>query len=149
MVAALDVQAFDELPDGIADLVELSKAEGHDLVERLVDDWRDGSNRFDRIGEVACRVRLGAELVAVGGLNRDPYIDDPKVGRIRHVYVVPEARGAGVGRALVEALVDHARSRFTRVRLRTMTAAAAGFYRALGFEETPEEAESTHHIRLL
>lgn len=149
MVAALDVRAFDELPDGIADLVELSKAEGHDLVERLVDDWRDGSNRFDRIGEVACRVRLGPELVAVGGLNRDPYIDDPKVGRIRHVYVVPEARGAGVGRALVEALVNHARGRFTRVRVRTMNTAAAGFYRALGFEETPEEAESTHHIRLL
>lgn len=149
MVAGLAVRPFESLPEDISILLKVSRAEGHNLVERLVDDWRDGSNRFDRPGEIALEARVGTRLVGVGGLNRDPYIDDPAVGRIRHVYVSSDARGDGVGSALVTALVGHARGRFTRVRLRTVTSAGFAFYSALGFEGTPEEEEnSTHQIRL-
>lgn len=117
-------------------------------MERLVDEWDDGSNRFDRPGETALEARLGSRLVGVGGLNQDPYMDDPQVGRIRHLYVSPDVRGIGVGRALVEALVDHARGRFTRVRLRTTRPGVSAFYLGLGFEETPDEDDSTHHMWL-
>lgn len=148
MVAGLVLKPFSSLPDDIPVLLEAGRAEGHDLVQRLVDEWNDGSNRFDCPGEVVCEVRIGTRLVAVGGLNRDPYVTDPSVGRIRHVYVSAVARSQGVGRLLVTALVDHARGRFARVRLRTVTREGSGFYRALGFEETPEEPDSTHQIRL-
>lgn len=54
--------------------------------------------------------------------------------------VDPAARGRGVGRALAEAAVAHARSRGApRVELLSNTALgpAIGLYRALGFQEVP------------
>jgi GNAT superfamily N-acetyltransferase len=148
MVAGLEIRAFRSLPEDISTLLAVSRGEGHNLVERLVDEWDDGSNRFDRAGEIALEARFGPRLVGVGGLNRDPYIDDSQVGRIRHLYVTPDVRGMGVGRALVIALVDHARESFERVRLRAGADDARGFYLRLGFEETPDEEDSTHQIRL-
>lgn len=146
MVAGLVVQPFESLPEDIQVLLRVSREEGHKLVERLADDWQDGSNRFDRPGEVALEVRLDSRLVGVGGLNRDPYLDDPAVGRIRHVYVSPDARRLGVGRVLVLSLVEHARGHFSRVRLRTGAAEASGFYMRLGFEVSPDEPDATHQL---
>lgn len=148
MVAGLVAQPFESLPEDIEVLLRDSREEGHDLVRRLVDDWEDRSNRFDRPGEVALEVRLDNRLVGVGGLNQDPYLDDPGVGRIRHVYVSPDARRLGVGRVLVTSLVEHARGRFSRVRLRAGPAEASGFYLRLGFEETPDEPDATHQMPL-
>ncbi|MFP4072899.1 MAG: GNAT family N-acetyltransferase [Actinomycetota bacterium] len=146
MVAGLVVQSFQSLPGDMGTLLHVSREEGHNLVERLVDDWEDGSNRFDRWGEVALEARLDSRLVGVGGLNRDPYLDDPSVGRIRHVYVSPDARSLGVGRVLVLSLVEHARGHFSRVRLRTGSAKTSGFYLRLGFVEAPDEPDATHQI---
>lgn len=145
MVADLVIVPFDSLPNDIEALVDAERAEGHRLVVRLVHEWMDGTNRFDKKGEVALEARIDGRLVAVGGLNHDPYLDDPGVGRIRHVYVVPGARGKGVGRHLVERLVDHARVGFRRVRLRTVTPEGTAFYLALGFREV-DEPDGTHEI---
>lgn len=148
MVAdSVQINAVATLPDGILELLETSRSEGHDLVERLVAEWVDGTNRFDRTGEILLEARRFGRLVGVGGLNRDPYVDDPGVGRIRHLYVMPAARGVGAGRAVVIALVDHARENFERVRLRVGPDDARGFYLRLGFEETFED-DATHQIRL-
>lgn len=140
----LSVDPMTSLPHDIEALLRASLAEGHDLVKRLVDDWNEGSNRFDRPGEIALQARLGARLVGVGGLNRDPYLDDPAVGRIRHLYVLPDARHRGVGRSLVFTLIDQARATFRRVRLRTGQPEASQLYVALGFEETGDEPDATH-----
>jgi GNAT superfamily N-acetyltransferase len=148
MVAGLVVQPIDSLPEDVAGLLGPSRAEGHNLVERLVDEWNDRSNRFDGPGESIFEARVDSRLAAVGGLNRDPYLDDPEVARIRHVYVSPDVRGVGVGRALVLAMVDHARLGFTRVRLRTERPEGSAFYLAIGFEETTSEADATHGWRL-
>lgn len=149
MVAGqLSVDSITSLPNDIARLLGESLGEGHNLVKRLVDEWDDGSNRFDRPGEIALQARLGGKLVGIGGLNRDPYLDDPAVGRIRHLYVSPGARRQGVGRSLVVALVDVARTTFRRVRLRTSQPEASLLYLALGFEETGDEPDATHVLRL-
>lgn len=146
MVAGLIVQPIASLPEDIQALLRVSREEGHNLVDRLVDDWEDGSNRFDRPGEVALEARHGSRLVGVGGLNRDPYLDAPGVGRIRHVYVSPDARSLGVGRVLVMSLVEYARGRFSTVRLRTGRTEASGFYLRLGFDEAPDQPDATHQI---
>lgn len=136
------------LPDGCDGLLESSVVEGYDLVDRLVRDWNDGTNRFEGEGEALFAALSEGWLGGIGGLNRDPYIEDPGVGRIRHLYVSPGARGRGLGRALVVALVDHARGRFVRVRLRASPPGASDFYLRLGFEETRDEQDSTHQIWL-
>lgn len=149
MVAGqISLDPMTSLPDDITALLEASLAEGHNLVKRLVEEWDDGSNRFDLPGEILLGARLGHELVGVGGLNRDPYLDDPAVGRIRHLYVLSAARRQGVGRSLVLALIDQARPTFRRVRLRTIQPEAFRFYLALGFEETGDEPDATHVFRL-
>ena len=43
-----------------------------------------------RIG--AAMVLSEGRLVGVCGLNVDPYLDDPSVGRVRHLYVLVAAR---------------------------------------------------------
>ena len=136
-----------ELPSDIDRLAGAAREEGHDLVSRLVEEWHDGSNRFDRPGEMLAEVRCDGVLCAVGGLNVDPYLDDPTVGRIRHVFVHPSQRRLGVGRALVGFLVDHARSSFRRVRLRSAREPGPPFYAALGFMPT-DEADATHALDL-
>lgn len=60
-------------------------------------------------------------------------------GAIGRMAVLKERRGEGVGRKLLEAMLERARRRgMTRVKLHAQ-AHAAGFYRRFGFSERGEE----------
>lgn len=126
-------------------LLEASLAERHDLVRRTLEDWEQGVNRFDGPGEVFFLATFDGATVGMCGLNVDPFVDDPKVGRIRHLYVLPEFRREHIGRRLVEACLAEADGVFERIRLRTFDASAISFYEALGFATTDEET-ATHTI---
>ena len=96
-------------------------------------------------------VVLGAlnrtELVGVGGLTPDPYVDDPAVGRVRHVYVAAAHRRQGIGRRLIRALEDRAHGVYEHLRLRTDSPAAAAFYETLAY--VPIAADNATHARSL
>ena len=68
----------------------------------------------------------------------------PPIGRLRRLYVLPDARRQGVGRALVRRLEFDAMPHFTRLVLRTDSDAAARFYEALGYERLPAGGSATH-----
>lgn len=131
---------------GLDALEDASVREGLRFLPRLREEYERGENQFDQEGEVLLGVFRGAQLVAVGGLNRDPYSGRPAAGRVRHLYVLPSVRREGVGRALVQALIAHARPRFDELVLRTDTAAAARFYEALGFVPDSSIAGATHRL---
>lgn len=135
-VTELDVTIFHSL------LTE-SVAEGYKFVARLCDEWISGDNRFAGPGEALFVAQNLTGLVGVCGLNRDPYVDDPSIGRVRHLYVLPAFRRQGVGRALVRGVMDAASLHFRSLRLRT-TPAADSFYRALGFQRVTSADESTY-----
>jgi GNAT superfamily N-acetyltransferase len=95
-------------------------------------------------GERASRVfvaEAGSELCGVAAAHTMHLLerDDP-VCRLTALVVAPEARGAGVGRALVARVDREARSRAC-VRIEVTTAehraGAQEFYERLGFEERP------------
>lgn len=119
--------------------------EGGAFILRLRDEWLSGATRFDRRGEILFGAFSGAELVGVGGITHDPYAPAPGLGRVRHVYVLKRHRGRGVGRRLMEHILNFARDRFTTLRLTTRQ--AGRFYEGFGFIRC-EAPHQTHRLAL-
>jgi len=126
-------------------ILHVSRAEDHNMINRLVTDFRAGTNRFDAPGEALLAVLMGREVVAVAGLNREPDESVPWAGRVRRLYVMPDFRGRGLGRRLVDAIVAEARARFGILSVNVGTSEARGFYEHLGF--TPVEHSSITHTK--
>jgi len=142
---AITIVLLSELPvDGLSELIEESERSGFRLVRRLVDEWRAGSNRFDRAGEILLAATLDARLLGVCGLNVDPYAADDRIGRVRHLYVLASWRRHGVGGQLVEEIIRRATGHFDVLRLRTQNPQAAGFYERLGFRRAFDDQFATH-----
>jgi GNAT superfamily N-acetyltransferase len=92
----------------LAVLIAESEAEGFRFLARLrrddsVDTAYLESGHFVVLGNFD-----GERLIATGGLTPDPYLADPAIGRVRHVYVTSAYRRRGVGRQLMAALDQHA-----------------------------------------
>ena len=83
------------------------------------------------------------------GLNVDPHADDPKIGRVRHLYVLVRQRRSGIGEQLVADTIEAARGRFERLHLRTTNLTAARLYERLGFHRTGEGRDRTHVLDLI
>jgi GNAT superfamily N-acetyltransferase len=128
-------------------LVE-SRTQGFKFLDTLVDEYASGVNRFALPGEGLFGLYNATELLAIGGLNLDPFLHDPLVGRVRHLYVVADWRRQGLGRALMEEIIHTARSHFRLLTLRTFSEPAARFYLALGFATTPPIPNATHHLQV-
>ena len=143
-----EISTLKELPSDLDELVQASANEGFGLLERLRDEWRCGANTFVLPGEALFEARHKGALVGVCGLNRDPYADDPSVGRVRRLYVAPEARRMGVGRRLVSAVLREACGHFATVRARTTAHEGALFYQALGFHQTSGVPTASHEIQV-
>lgn len=146
---AATIQRLETLPlDILQPLLVESRTQGFRFLDTLVDEYGNGGNRFDRPGELLLGVYEDNNLVAIGGLNRDPYLSDDTVGRVRHVYVLSERRGQGIGRLLVEKIISEARGRYQLLTLRTYDMPAAAFYEALGFVTQPVIENVSHHMIL-
>ena len=123
-----------------------ASAQGYDFVRETTDDWASGANRFNAPGECFCGYRQDGEIVAIGGLNIDPFLNDPAIGRIRRVYVRQAWRNRGIGQAIVLDLIARARPSFRSVRLRAENTEAARLYERLGFVaiDSPDASHILH-----
>jgi len=77
----------------------------------------------------------GERLVAIAGFRALEREKTRHRGDIWGVYVAPEARGTGVGRRLMEHVLDYARTQVLQVHLAVTAsnAAAVALYEHLGF----------------
>ncbi|MBW4658215.1 MAG: GNAT family N-acetyltransferase [Drouetiella hepatica Uher 2000/2452] len=145
----IDIAHISEVKEGaINHLLEESLSQGFRFVERLISEYRSGLNCFDKSGEILLTASVQGKIVGIGGLNRDPYLNDPKIGRLRHLYVESVWQRHGVGRLLVTQLIDEASQHYQLLTLRTDTAAADKFYQKLGFKTHPIWKHTTHHLQL-
>lgn len=110
--------------------------EGFVFIEKLWKEWEDGKNRFTAPGERLFGCTDQAALLAIGGLNQDPFDGRSGIGRIRRVYVRAAWRNKGIGHALVHTLVENARTSFTALHLRTDNPTAARLYERIGFSRS-------------
>ncbi|WP_084158352.1 MULTISPECIES: GNAT family N-acetyltransferase [Exiguobacterium] len=129
----------------LTDLLVASRQEGFRMLDRLVNDFRDGRNRFDQPGECLLGVfDDSGNLLGIGGLNQDPYSPGLPVGRLRRFYILPDYRRQGIGRRLANALLLEAKWTFLTVILRTYTMQGAQFYESLGF--IPYDTSTSSHV---
>ena len=132
-----------ELPESFKTLAAQARGEGFLFLDRMYDEWVAGINRFDKPGECLLLARDGPGVVGVAGLNQDPYIDDPDIGRIRHFYIAADYRGSGVGRQLLQELLNRSGC-FDQLRLFTSNPVAASLYEGAGFRST-DETKASHY----
>lgn len=142
------VRVRELLPDQLGELVSESEQARLRLVRRLADDWDSGGNRFERPGEALFAAVHAHRIVGVCGLNIDPYSPSPRVGRVRHLYVLVASRNQGIGSRLVGEVIAAARGPFDRLQLRTNDPLAAKFYERLGFRRFESDPSATHELDL-
>jgi GNAT superfamily N-acetyltransferase len=140
---------FDLPMDALAPLLAESERQGWRFVRRLANEWADGTNRFDRPGELLLAAWVNSTLAGVCGLTVDPYTGDPAIGRVRHLYILAQFRSRRVGQLLVQEVVRFARGRFRSVRVRTENAVAARLYERLGFVPAIGSPDCTHSLALV
>lgn len=145
------IRPFDGIEDAaFTALADDARAEGHRFLDRMRAEWQSGTNRFDRPGELVAGAWLEGTLAGIVGRNIDPHSHDPRVGRLRHLYVRRDMRGRGIGAALVRAALADAGVHFSAIRVRMGAdhGAAAALYNTLGFARVAGDPFATHALTL-
>jgi GNAT superfamily N-acetyltransferase len=143
------IQPVSHLPiDRLSSLLAASQREGFRNIDRLIQEWQAGTNRFEGTGEALFVAEQNHVWIGVCGLTDDPYGPLAGIGRIRRLYVLPTYRRSGIGRALVGAVINQARANFQQLQVRTESLVGDRFYRALGFMACPDEQHFTHTLNL-
>jgi len=119
-----------ELPARFDVLRAEASAHGYRRIERLADEWMAGTMRFDRQAEALIAAHLGRDLAGLGGLTIDPFQRDAL--RMRRFYVRASFRRRGIGRAIAEKLLAHARAFGRPVTVNAATGSEL-FWLSLGF----------------
>src|SRR6476646_6976394 len=132
------------LPDTVAALAQRGLEEGEQFLSRLQSEWADPQGPYAAPWALFIVAAIDGEAAGTAGLIRDPFLDDPRTGRLRHVYVAPPFRRRGVAEAMVRSCLAAAQSAFPRVRLRTHNPHAAVLYERYGFMARPDEPDATH-----
>ena len=130
--------------DGFESLKQESQMEGFNFLKRLKDEWQADINRFSLKGEALYIVCYESELIAIGGINQDPYLQQEKHGRLRRFYVKKSWRRKKVGKALLYFIVENHAHFFETIGLYTQHEKAAAFYLNVGFETVHDEYKITH-----
>lgn len=102
--------------------------------------FRDESPSFLKPPGLLLAAYVDGEPVGVGGIKAAA----PRRGEIKRMYVEPRVRGLGIGRAILERLLDAAPQDFDVVRLETASfmTEALNLYRSVGFVDARPFEES-------
>jgi ribosomal protein S18 acetylase RimI-like enzyme len=97
--------------------------------------------------DVLFGVYVEGELCGCAGFGREPGAKEKHKGFMWGVYLRPSLRGRGVGEALVQRLLDHARGQvgLLRCSVTTENTAACELYRRMGFIEYGIEPRSLRY----
>ncbi|EJQ94312.1 hypothetical protein IGW_02032 [Bacillus cereus ISP3191] len=126
-------------------LVQESKEEGFKFLKKLINEYENELNTFNKSGECLYGIFQGEKLIGIGGLNADPYTENNKIGRLRRFYTAKDYRRIGLGKLLLNKLLSHAEKYFKVVVLHTDTKQGDVFYTANGFVKREVYKGSSHY----
>ncbi|HDR3649224.1 TPA: GNAT family N-acetyltransferase [Bacillus anthracis] len=126
-------------------LVQESKEEGFKFLKKLINEYENELNTFNKSGECLYGIFQGEKLIGIGGLNADPYTENNKIGRLRRFYIAKDYRRIGLGKLLLNKLLSHAEKYFKVVVLHTDTKQGDVFYTANGFVKREVYKGSSHY----
>ncbi|MGZ7149094.1 GNAT family N-acetyltransferase [Bacillus sp. BC08] len=126
-------------------LVQESKEEGFNFLEKLISEYENKINTFNKTGECLYGIFQGEKLIGIGGLNEDPYTENNKIGRLRRFYISKDYRRIRLGNLLLNRLLSHAEKYFKVVVLHTDTKQGGAFYTANGFVKGEFYKGSSHY----
>lgn len=126
-------------------LVKESKDEGFYFLIKLISEYENKINTFNKTGECLYGIFQGEKLIGIGGLNVDPYTENNKIGRLRRFYIAKDYRRIGLGKLLLNKLLSHAEKYFKVVVLHTDTKQGDVFYTANGFVKREVYKGSSHY----
>ncbi|WP_166704796.1 GNAT family N-acetyltransferase [Bacillus albus] len=129
-------------------LVQESKEEGFNFLKRLISEYENKINTFNKTGECLFGVFQGEKLIGIGGLNEDPYTENNKIGRVRKFYIAKEYRRKGLGRLLLARILSDAKTHFNIVVLHTDTEQGDEFYTSSGFVKGIKFVGASHYLNL-
>lgn len=122
---------------------------GFDVQAKLA-EWVAGLHEFSSPNGCLVLVAVDSEVAGVGCIKTI----GERIGEVKHMYIRPEYRGQGLGRALLEFIIDQSLSMGHQlIRLDTgwFMKPAQNLYRSCGFREIPPYPESEaspeiHHL---
>ncbi|RAS93112.1 GNAT family acetyltransferase [Bacillus cereus] len=126
-------------------LVQESKEEGFNFLKKLINEYENKLNTFNKTGECLYGIFQGEKLIGIGGLNEDPYTENNKIGRLRRFYISKDYRRIGLGKVLLNQLLSYAEKNFKVVVLHTDTKQGDAFYTANGFVKGELYKGSSHY----
>jgi len=132
---------------GFLELKVESMAAGFNMLRRLEENWLNGQNRFDKPGENLLGFYADGSLIAVCGLNQDPYMPSVRAGRLRHLYVGVGWRRMQVGISLLKALLKGSGHWFDFINTNAPPSAFT-FYERAGFIPLADVDKVTHRLYL-
>ena len=133
-----------QLPEGLQALKVEALADGHRHIDRLINDFQSGKDRFDRPGEALVAAYLDGQLVGIGGVTQEPIDPTGHSLRMRRLYVALAARRQGIAQALARTLLDHALTTTRSIRVHAGNPDAAAFWEAQGY--VPAEGQAWSHV---
>jgi len=127
-------------------LANEANSEGYRFVQRTIDEWKNDINIFSKKGEILFGIFISDLCIGIDGLNVDPYIDDPNIGRIRHVFISLKYRRKSLATLLLRKIIQIGAKHFELLHLYTENPNASSFYESLVFIESKAEKE-THILK--
>ena len=137
---ALRLRALRDNPEAFASSYEQSR-------DTPVEEVRERIRKYDA-ENFALVAEVDNSFAGMVGLYRESHTKLQHRGRVWGMYVAPEYRGTGVGRALMHDLIIRAKQveglRQLELEVAEVAASAQGLYRSLGFERYGTVPQAIH-----
>lgn len=121
-----------------------SFSEGYRFMERFVEEFDSEENMFDKEGEGLFAAKIDNQIVGIISINVDPFLNKETIGRVRHLYVLPQFRNRGIASALLRTVVELGSKYFQMLTLYSDNFIPEKLYTQYGFIRSNEYDRTSH-----